>query len=162
MNAIFNSKEPAAKAVMDLDPLVIALGLSLASLAPGFAGEAGAVAAIAFDVKCKRWYGVILSSASMIPIIGYLPAVVKVGLLVVLLNRQLMLVEAALPELQKTPEVARKALEVLEKYKRNVPKWKITRGLRQRLERIMASGQCAADEAAESTPAETGNSAMMR
>ena len=87
MRLKLDAKEPIEHILHDLDPLMIAIGLALASLAPGPAGEAGAVAAIVFDVKCRRWGGVILSAASMIPVVGYVPAIVKVALLVFLLNR---------------------------------------------------------------------------
>src|ERR1700681_2981516 len=47
----------------DLDPLMIAIGLAFAASTPGPAGEAGAVAAISFDVSHRRWYGAALSAA---------------------------------------------------------------------------------------------------
>lgn len=122
----------------DLDPLVIAIGLALASLAPGPAGEAGAIAAIAFDIRRKRWDGVLLSAASMIPIVGYVPAAAKVGYLVLLLHHRLRRVEASLTELAQSPEQARQLVEVFGKYQHSVPQWKITRRLRERLDRIAA------------------------
>lgn len=155
-----DANEPIEHILRDLDPLMIAIGLALASLAPGPAGEAGAVAAIAFDIKRRRWDGVVLSAASMIPLVGYVPAVLKVCLLILLLNRRLKRVEAVLPEIEQSPESARKMRDVFGKYQRAIPAWKITRGLRKRLERIMVSGQRTLDAATEPTAARTDNSTM--
>lgn len=161
MRLKLDAKEPIEHILHDLDPLMIAIGLALASLAPGPAGEAGAVAAIVFDVKCRRWGGVILSAASMIPVVGYVPAIVKVALLVFLLNRRLRRVEAALPELQESPDAVRTLQALFGKYHRSIPNWKITRKLRVRLERIMASGQRGFDAATEPATVRTDNSTMI-
>jgi hypothetical protein len=122
----------------DLDPLMIAIGLAFAASTPGPAGEAGAVAAISFDVSHRRWYGAALSAASMIPVIGYLPAFFKVGWLLFLLNRRLKTIEDMLPELHRSPENVESLRETFGKYYRRLPKISITRTLRHRLEGIMA------------------------
>jgi hypothetical protein len=122
----------------DLDPLMIAIGLALAASAPGPAGEAGAIGAISFDVKQRRWYGVLLSAASMIPVVGYAPAFLKVAWLLVLLNRRLRSLEGMLPELHRSPEDIELLRSTFGKYYRRLPRIGITRSLRARLERIMA------------------------
>jgi hypothetical protein len=154
-------QESVEQILQDLDPQMIAIGLALASLAPGPAGEAGAVAAIAFDVKRRRWDGVILSAASMVPLVGYLPALVKVTLLIFLLNRRLRRVEAALSELQQSPASVQKIREVFGKYRRGIPKWRITRGMRDRLDKIVTIGQRAADGEVEVTSVRTDKSTTM-
>ncbi len=130
-----------AAVLADLDPLMIAIGLAFAASAPGPAGEAGAVAAISFDVSKRRWYGVALSAASMIPLIGYLPALFKVGLLLNLLGRRLKAIEERLPELHQSAEDVEYLRTIFGKYYRRLPKINITRKLRARLEAIMALDQ---------------------
>lgn len=122
----------------DLDPLLIAIMLAFAASTPGPAGEAGAIAAISFDVKQRRWYGAVLSAASMIPVAGYLPAFFKVGWLLVLLNRRLKTLEEMLPELHRSPANIELLRTTFGKYYRRLPRIRITRSLRARLERIMA------------------------
>jgi hypothetical protein len=135
------SDKPALEAlralVGELDPLVIATALAMASLTPGPAGEAGAVAAIAFDIKHKRWYGVALSAASMIPIIGYIPAAFKVGFLLFLLNRHLNSLEAMLSEVHDFPEESILVGSALVKYCQKIPDLWLTRPLLKRLKRII-------------------------
>jgi hypothetical protein len=145
----------------DLDPLMIAIGLAFAASTPGPAGEAGAVAAISFDVSHRRWYGAALSAASMIPVIGYLPAFFKVGWLLFILNRRLKTIEEMLPELHQSPENVESLRETFGKYYRRLPKMKITRTLRHRLEGIMAlddPAQMALAKASDSSSATTRNS----
>jgi len=122
----------------DLDPLMIAIGLAFAASTPGPAGEAGAVAAISYDISQRRWYGVALSAASMIPVVGYLPAFFKIGWLLFILNRRLKTIEEMLPELHQSAENVESLRNTFGKYYRRLPKIGITRSLRQRLERIMA------------------------
>jgi hypothetical protein len=123
--------------VGELDPLVIATGLAIASLTPGPAGEAGALAAIAFDIKYKRWYGVALSAASMVPIFGYIPAIFKVGLLLFLLNRHLNSLEAMLSKGHDLLEGSILVGSALERYYQKIPDVWLTRPLLKRLKRIM-------------------------
>ena len=151
-------KESVEQILQDIDPQITAIGLAVASIAPGPAGEVGAVAAIAFDFKRRRWDGVILSAASMVPLVGYVPAFVKLALLIRLLNRRLRRLEAALPALQQSPGSAQRIEEVFGKYQRSIPKWRITRGIRDRLDRIVAIGQRAADEEAAATTVRTDRS----
>jgi hypothetical protein len=151
-------KESVEQILQDIDPQMIAIGLAIAALAPGPAGEVGAVAAIAFDFKRRRWDGAILSAASMVPLIGYVPAFAKVTLLILLLNRRLRRVEADLPSLQQTPESARRIQEIFDKYRRRIPRWRITRGIRDRLDRIVTIGQRTADGEAAETAARTDRS----
>jgi len=122
----------------DLDPLLIATGLALTAALPGPAGEAGAVAAIAFDLKQRRWYGVALSATSMIPVVGYGPAFFKIAWLLWLLNRRLKTLEDMLPELHHSAENLELLRNALEKYYRRLPRMRLTRSLRTRLERILA------------------------
>jgi hypothetical protein len=132
--------EKLAGLVQDIDSLVIATALGLASLTPGPAGQAGAVAAIAYDVKGKRWSGVALSAASMIPLVGYAPAFFKVGLLVFQLNGRLKLLEASESEIHGSPESFAVLMDCLGKYHRKLPNIWVTRRLRERLQRIMDMG----------------------
>lgn len=122
----------------DLDPLLIATGLALTAALPGPAGEAGAVAAIAFDLKQRRWYGVALSATSMIPVIGYGPAFFKIAWLLWLLNRRLKTLEDMLPELHDSAENVELLRNALDKYYRRLPRMRLTRSLRTRLQRILA------------------------
>jgi len=138
--------------VEGLDPLLIATALAVASLTPGPAGEAGAVAAIAYDIKQRRWYGVVLSGASMIPIFGYIPAIFKVGLLIFLLNNRLKTLEMILPEIHRTPETTFVVNGTLNKYYRKLPDVWLTRRLRKRLEHIM--GLDKRDQAVPSAPSD--------
>lgn len=162
----FLSNRPVSTAlrvlVGELDPLVIATALAMASLTPGPAGEAGALAAIAFDIKHKRWYGVALSAASMIPIIGYIPAVFKVGFLLFLLNRYLNSLEAMLSEVHDFPEESILAGSALVRYCHNIPDLWLTRPLLKRIRRIMdLDKQTALSETSLSTgvsPADTPTS----
>jgi hypothetical protein len=117
---------------------MIAIGLAFAASTPGPAGEAGAVAAISYDISQRRWYGVALSAASMIPVVGYLPAFFKIGWLLFILNRRLKTIEEMLPELHQSAENVESLRNTFGKYYRRLPKIGITRSLRQRLERIMA------------------------
>ncbi|MBT9332673.1 hypothetical protein [Paracidobacterium acidisoli] len=120
-----------------LDPLLIRTMLGIASLMPGFAGEAGAVAAITYDIKQRRWDGVALSTASLIPIVGYIPGIIKAGLLLFALNHRLNDLEAMLPEIHSSPEASSIVENALSKYYRKVPDLWVTRPLRKRLGRIM-------------------------
>jgi hypothetical protein len=139
MNLPVSSQEGSFKEILtDLDPLMIAIGLAFAAGAPGPAGEAGAIAAISFDVKQRRWYGALLSAASMIPLVGYAPAFLKVAWLLVILNRRLKTLETMLPELHQSPEDIELLRSTFGKYYRRLPRMGITRSLRARLERIMA------------------------
>jgi hypothetical protein len=122
----------------DLDPLLIATGLALTAALPGPAGEAGAVAAIAYDLKQRRWYGVALSATSMIPVVGYGPAFFKIAWLLWLLNRRLKTLEDMLPGLHHSAEDVELLRNALEKYYRRLPRMRLTRSLRARLERILA------------------------
>jgi hypothetical protein len=146
----------------DLDPLMIAIGLAFAACAPGPVGEAGAIAAISFDVLHRRWLGVACSAASMIPVIGYLPALFKVGWLFVLLSRRLRTIEAMLPELHGSPECVELLRNWFGRYYRHIPKMKLTHSLRVRMEGIMAvdtspaSAQACDDSATVSLPPKAG------
>jgi hypothetical protein len=137
----------------DLDPLMIAIGLAFAASTPGPAGEAGAVAAISYDISQRRWYGVALSAASMIPVVGYAPAFFKIGWLLFILNRRLKSIEEMLPELHQSAENIKSLRNTFGKYYRRLPKIRITRTLRKRLERIMAL-----DDPIELAPAELSES----
>jgi hypothetical protein len=130
--------ESLREILADLDPLLIATGLAFAAAVPGPAGEAGAIAAIAYDLKQRRWYGVALSATSMIPVIGYLPAFFKIAWLLWLLNRRLKTLENMLPELHRSAENVELLRNALEKYYRRLPRMRLTRSLRTRLERILA------------------------
>lgn len=152
------TRESVEQILQDIDPQMMAIGLAIASIAPGPAGEAGAVAAIAFDFKRRRWDGVILSAASMVPLVGYVPAFVKLALLILSLNRRLRRLEAALPALEQSPGSARRIEEVFGKYQRRIPKWRITRGIRDRLDRIVAIGQRTADGEAAAITVRTDRS----
>jgi hypothetical protein len=122
----------------DLDPLMIALGLACASIAPGPPGYFGAIAAIAFDAKHKHWRGLALTAGSMIPIAGYLPGIVKVGWLLRTLDRHLKDLERKLPVLHQSEESISSLRDALGKYHRSLPKIKPTQTLRDRLAHIMA------------------------
>ena len=121
-----------------LDPRMVAIGFACASLTPGVAGQAGAVAAIAFDAKHKQWYGVALSAASIVPLAGYVPGVFKVGWLLRLLDRDLMKLEDQLPVLHQSPDAIASLRKTFDKYYRKLPDIKITRSFRKRLAHIMA------------------------
>jgi hypothetical protein len=145
----------------ELDPLMIAIGLAFAASTPGPAGEAGAVAAISFDVSQRRWYGVALSTASMIPLVGYVPAFFKIGWLLFILNKRLKTIEDMLPELHQSAENVESLRNTFGKYYRRLPKIRITRTLRERLERIMAlndPNELALAEVSESSSATISNS----
>jgi hypothetical protein len=125
-------------ALAAIDSLMLSIGFALAASAPGPAGEAGAIAAISFDLKQRCWYGVLLSAASMVPVIGYAPALFKVGWLISTLNRRLKAIEETLPEVQGSPENVELLRSSLRKYYRRLPKIGVTQSLRARLARIMA------------------------
>jgi hypothetical protein len=124
--------------IEEVDSLVVASALALASLTPGPAGQAAAVAAMAYDTKRKRWTGVALSAASMIPLAGYVPALFKVGMLIVQLDRRLKVLEARELEFHDSPESFAALVDCLGKYYRKLPNIWLTRPLRARLERIMS------------------------
>ena len=131
-------EDPLEELLSQLDPRMIAIGLACASLTPSAAGYAGAVAAIAFDVKHRQWYGVALSAASMIPLAGYVPGAFKVGWLLRLLDRDLKKLEQQIPVLHQSPEAVARMRTAFGKYYRSLPDIKITRPLRNRLAHIMA------------------------
>jgi len=79
-----------------------------------------------------------LSATSMVPVFGYLPAFVKVGLLLFLLSHRLKALEARLPEIHTSPEALLMVESALGKYYRKLPDVWLTRSLRKRLEMIMA------------------------
>ena len=121
-----------------LDPLLIATGLAIASLTPGPAGQAAAIAAVVYDVSQKRWWGVVLSALSIIPFVGYVPAFLKVGLLLALLGRRLKALEMLCPAVHAYPEAVFMLRDSLRKYYRQIPDVRLVRRLRTRLARIMA------------------------
>jgi hypothetical protein len=125
------------RVVAELDPLMISIGLAIAASAPSFAGEAGAVAAISYDVARKRWHWAALSATSMLPVIGYVPAFLKVGLLVLVLNRRLKNLVAIAPEIHRSPEALRLVGSTLEKYYRQLPDIRVVRPIRKQLQIIM-------------------------
>ena len=147
--------ESVRRLLAGVDPLLIATVLAVASLTPGPAGEAGAVAAIGYDIKHKRWYGVVLSAASMIPVFGYIPAFFKVGLLLFLLNHDLKTLEAELPDIHSSPEVTSMVQSSLDRYNRKLPDIWLTRPLRKRLGRIM--GLQEPGHSVPSTPSESAS-----
>jgi hypothetical protein len=120
-----------------LDSLFIAVGLALASCAPGPAGVTAAVAAVTYDVAHKRWYGVVLSAASMIPIVGYVPGLLKVGMLLFELNRRLKRLLVLTPEIHDSPEALQRVRSALGKYYSQFPKIRLVRPIRKQLEEIM-------------------------
>jgi hypothetical protein len=125
------------RVVAELDPLMISIGLAIAASAPSFAGEAGAVAAISYDVARKRWHWAALSATSMLPVIGYVPAFLKVGLPVLVLNRRLKNLVAIAPEIHRSPEALRMVRSTLEKYYRQLPDIRVVRPIRKQLQIIM-------------------------
>ena len=145
------------RVVAELDPLMISIGLAIAASAPSLAGEAGAVAAISYDVARKKWHWAALSATSMLPAIGYLPAFLKVGLLVFILNRRLKDLVDIAPEIHSSPEALRLVRSTLEKYYRQLPNIRIVRPVRKQLEIIMDldnSGQVLAESSKGSRSAE--------
>jgi len=120
-----------------LDTLLASTVLSLASLLPGPAGYAGAAGAIAFDASWRYWIGVILSGLSMIPVAGYLPAVVKVAILLLLVDRQLGKIEAFLPTIQESPELLARIHEVLGRYAGKLVKFRLAGSVRSKVQRIL-------------------------
>jgi hypothetical protein len=133
-----------------LDPRMAAIGLACASLTPGLAGQAGAIAAVAFDAKRKEWYGVMLSAASIIPLVGYAPGVFKLGWLLRLLDRDLKRLDEQLPVLHQSPEAVSRLRMAFDKYYKSIPDIKVTHPLRNRLARIMAlNGAVQADGTVE-------------
>jgi hypothetical protein len=123
--------------VAELDPLMISIGLAIAASAPSLAGEAGAVAAISYDVARKKWPWAALSVMSMLPAIGYVPAFLKVGLLVFILKRRLKNLVDITPEIHRSPEALRFVRSTLGKYYRQMPNVRVVRPIRKQLERIM-------------------------
>jgi hypothetical protein len=152
-----DSSPPASieRVVAELDHLMISIGLAIAASAPSLAGEAGAVAAISYDVARRKWPWAALSAISMLPAIGYLPAFLKVGLLVFILKRRLKSLVDITPEIHRSPESLRFVRSTLGKYYRQLPNVRVVRPIRKQLERIMDlddSGQVRAEpsEATES------------
>ena len=151
-------------ALAGLDPLLIAIGLAFASSTPGPAGEVGAMAAISYDIAHKRWYGVALSAASMIPGFGYIPAFLKIALLLFLLNRRLKSLVLMAPEIHRSPEALELVRAALGKYYYQLPNMRLVRPIRQRLGRIMAfddCGQLSADSREDNTSPKTSISTQM-
>ena len=138
------------RVVAELDPLMISIGLALAASAPSLAGEAGAVAAISYDVARKKWHWAALSATSMLPVIGYVPAFLKVGMLVVILKRRLKNLVDIAPEIHRSPEALRLVRSTLEKYYRQLPNIRVVRPIRRQLQIIMdldSFGQVVAEPA---------------
>lgn len=73
----------------------------------------------------------------MVPVFGYIPAIIKVGLLLFLLNHRLKSLEAMLPEIHGSPEASLVVGNALGSYHRKIPQIWLTRSLRQRLGRII-------------------------
>jgi hypothetical protein len=152
------------RVVTELDPLMISIGLAIAASAPSLAGEAGAVAAISYDVARKKWLWAALSAISMLPAIGYLPAFLKVGLLVFILNRRLRSLVALAPEIRRSPEALRFVRSTLEKYYRQLPNVRLVRPIRKQLQIIMDLddfGQVRAEPSQGSPSTETSISTQM-
>ena len=120
-----------------LDPLLIATGLALASLTPGPAGEAGAVAAIGYDIARKEWLGVVLSATSMVPVFGYIPAALKLGLLLFRVNQRLKNLVTMAPDIRSSPEALHLVRLSLGKYYRQLPNIRLLRSIRRQLEQIL-------------------------
>jgi hypothetical protein len=129
--------ESVHRVLAGLDPLMISIGLAIAASTPSLAGEAGALAAISYDLAHKKWFWAGLSAISMLPVVGYIPAFLKVGLLVFILNRRLKALEAIAPEIHHAPEVLQIVRSALEKYYRQLPNIRLVRPIRRQLERIM-------------------------
>lgn len=125
------------RVVAELDPLMISIGLAIAASTPSLAGEAGAVAAISYDVARKKWHWAALSATSMLPVIGYVPAFLKVGLLVFVLKRRLSNLVDLAPEIHRSPETLRLVRSTLEKYYRQLPDIRVVRPIRKQLQIIM-------------------------
>lgn len=125
-----------------LDPLLIATGLALTSLTPGPAGEAGAVAAIGYDIARKKWFGVVLSATSMVPVFGYIPAALKLGLLLFEVNQRLKSLVTMAPEIRSSPEALNLVRLSLGKYYRQLPNIRLLRTFRKQLERILSFDEC--------------------
>jgi hypothetical protein len=125
------------RAVKELDPLMICIVLAFAASSPSLAGEAGALAAISYDVAKKRWLWAGLSAISMVPVVGYFPAFLKVGLLLFLLNRRLKSLAAMAPEIHRSPEALQMVRSVLGKYYHQLPNIRLVRPIRKQLQRIM-------------------------
>jgi hypothetical protein len=152
------------RVVTELDPLMISIGLAIAASASSLAGEAGAVAAISYDVARKKWLWAALSAISMLPAIGYLPAFLKVGLLVFILNRRLRSLVALAPEILRSPEALRFVRSTLEKYYRKLPNVRLVRPIRKQLQIIMDLddfGQVRAEPSQGSRSTETSISTQM-
>jgi hypothetical protein len=125
------------KALTGLDPLLISIGLAIATCTPGPAGEAGAIAAISYDMTKKKWFGAVLSAASMVPAIGYFPPFLKVGLLLFLLHRRLENLAVMAPDIHRSPETLQLVRSALAKYYYQLPDIPVARLIRKRLAGIM-------------------------
>jgi hypothetical protein len=128
----------SVKLILDgLNPLLIVMGLAVVSCTPGPPGVAAAIAAIPYDIGHKRWHGVLLSCASMIPLVGYIPAALKVGVLVVELKGRLDSLVVIAPDIHQSPEALRLVRLALGKYYRRLPNNRFFRRVREQLEEIM-------------------------
>jgi len=152
------------RAVKGLDPLMICIVLAFAASTPSLAGEAGAVTAISYDLAKKRWFWAALSAISMLPVVGYLPAFLKVGLLLFLLKRRLKSFAAMAPEIHRSPESLQMVRSVLGKYCNQLPNIRVVRPIRKQLQRIMDlddSGQMRTEPSQSIGSIETSISSQM-
>jgi len=152
------------RAVKEIDPLMICIVLAFAASAPSLAGEAGAVGAISYDLSKRRWFWAALSAISMLPVVGYLPAFLKVGLLLRILNRRLKSLVAMAPEIHRSPEALQMARSVLGKYYHQLPNIRPVRPIRKQLQCIMDVddfGQMRTEPSQSMGSINTSNSAQM-
>jgi len=120
-----------------LNPLFFAIGLAIVSCTPGPQGMAAVLAAISYDFAHKRWYGVALSSAAMIPIVGYIPAAVKVAVLLLELKRRLNTLVLLAPEIHRSSEALQLVRSALGSYYKRLPNLPPLRSIRRQFQKIM-------------------------
>jgi hypothetical protein len=132
----------------DLDGLLASTVLGLAALIPGPAGVSAGAVAMVFDLSRHYWISALLSGLSMIPLVGYAPAVAKVARNVVLVGTKLGEIEALLPFIAQSPALLLQVQSVVGKYAGKLLRFPLVASISTRAQRIMETQAVSFNEGA--------------
>jgi hypothetical protein len=101
-----------------------------------------------FDLSRCYWISALLSGLSMIPLVGYAPAVAKVARNVVLVGAKLGEIEALLPFIAQSPALLSQVQSVVGKYAGKLLRFSLVASISTRAQRIMETQAVSSNEGA--------------
>ena len=137
-NVYHNCESETLALLRDIDSRFGSSAFGIAALTPGPAGIAAAAAAVAFDVAHRYWFGAFLGILSMIPVLGYLPALAKVGFSLMLLNRRLDMLIVRRLEIEVSPDLLNITRAHIGRYAGRLLSLPIKTALSQKITTILA------------------------